>query len=345
MACPMKVQGLGSGSHAAGDYVELELFLPTTNGRMAVILRETHIVDDVKANVLTGTDILVPEQIDVFLSQQKAILSSCQGVKIKIYVTALSNQTNQILLSNDRMMIPACSSAMVQIKPIHKLPTDRDLLFKPKCRLAEAFTSIADHTLSQIRIQNDSNKAVVIPRHTHLGRIVEYEADGCFLASPDLLAIARKSLMQPSWIKRTFRTLLADAVAYNVVTDNPGKGHVTAQGITIYGTNAPTMEQINNVTSKYPSLWKDSGNVIDIPEKERMDIPLLDNWKELYKVGQSKIYPLGQKDWEIVDKAFDKLHQQDHMEWTSQATPLTYPCFVVWRNTPSGRKGRVVINV
>ena len=37
MASPMKVRGLGSGSHAAGDYVELELFLPTTDGRTAVI--------------------------------------------------------------------------------------------------------------------------------------------------------------------------------------------------------------------------------------------------------------------------------------------------------------------
>ena len=95
---------------------------------------------------------------------------------------------------------------------------------------------------------------MVIPRHTHLGRIVEYEADGCFLASPDLLAVVRKPSTQPSWIKRTFQTLLATAAAYNAVADNPGKEQVTAQGITIYRTNTPTMEQINNVTSKYPSL-------------------------------------------------------------------------------------------
>ena len=60
-----------------------------------------------------------------------------------------------------------------------------------------------------------------------------------------------------------------------------------------------------------------------------MDIPLLDNWKELYKAGQSKVYPLGPKDCEVIDQAFDQLHQQDCMEWTSQATPFTYPCFVV----------------
>ena len=76
-----------------------------------------------------------------------------------------------------------------------------------------------------------------------------------------------------------------------------------------------------------------------------MDIPLLDNWKQLYKAGQSKIYPLGQKDREVVDEAFDKLHYQDRMEWTSQAIPFTYPCFVVWRNTPSSQKGRVVIDI
>ena len=61
MASPMKVRGLGSSSHAAGDYVELDLYLPANHSRTAVIRREVHVVDDLKANILIGTDILVPE--------------------------------------------------------------------------------------------------------------------------------------------------------------------------------------------------------------------------------------------------------------------------------------------
>ena len=40
-----------------------------------------------------------------------------------------------------------------------------------------------------------------------------------------------------------------------------------------------------------------------------MEIPLLDNWQELYKSGQAKVYLLGTKDCKVVDEAFDKLHR------------------------------------
>ena len=33
------------------------------------------------------------------------------------------------------------------------------------------------------------------------------------------------------------------------------------------------------------------------------------------------------------------------MEWTSTATPFSFPCFVVWRDTPEGKKGRVVVDI
>lgn len=75
------------------------------------------------------------------------------------------------------------------------------------------------------------------------------------------------------------------------------------------------------------------------------DIPLLDNWRDLYKPGQAKVYPLGRQDKEVVNQAFDKLHTENRLEWASTSTPFTYPCFVVWRETPKGRKGRVVVDI
>ena len=77
-----------------------------------------------------------------------------------------------------------------------------------------------------------------------------------------------------------------------------------------------------------------------------MDIPLLDNWKEQYKPGQARVYPLGANDRAQVDKAFDKLHEQDHMEWTNTSTPVSFPCFIVWRTLPDDtQKGRVVVDI
>ena len=76
-----------------------------------------------------------------------------------------------------------------------------------------------------------------------------------------------------------------------------------------------------------------------------MDIPLLDNWRELYKPSQARVYPLGKADKQVIDEQFNKLHTQDRIEWTSSATPFSFPCFVVWKDTPTGRKGRVVVDI
>lgn len=62
------------------------------------------------------------------------------------------------------------------------------------------------------------------------------------------------------------------------------------------------------MVNKFPDLWRDTGNIIGIPEDQYMGIPLLDNWEDLYKPGQAKVYPLGQRDKDVIDKEFDKLY-------------------------------------
>ena len=65
----MKVQDLDFSSHAAEDYIELNLFFSADHSRTAVICYEIHIINDLKTNVLIETDILISEQINVLLSQ------------------------------------------------------------------------------------------------------------------------------------------------------------------------------------------------------------------------------------------------------------------------------------
>ncbi|KAF6235022.1 hypothetical protein HO173_006649 [Letharia columbiana] len=43
----------------------------------------------------------------------------------------------------------------------------------------------------------------------------------------------------------------------------------------------------------------------------------------------AKVYPVGQKDKEVIDATFDKLHDQGKMTWSMQPTPYSYPVFVV----------------
>jgi len=42
-----------------------------------------------------------------------------------------------------------------------------------------------------------------------------------------------------------------------------------------------------------------------------------------------RVYPLGTEDKKVVNKTFDRLHEQDRMSWTTTATLFSYLVFVV----------------
>lgn len=116
-------------------------------------------------------------------------------------------------------------------------------------------------------------------------------------------------------------------------------------GVTIHGSSQ-ARTSITQTVNTYPDLWKDTGNVVNIPESEHMEIPLVDNWESLYKPGQARVYPVSQRDKQIINTEFDKLHEQGRMKWITIATPFLFSCFVVWKNMLGGeRKGRVVVDI
>lgn len=57
----MKVKGLGSSLYDASKFDELEFNLPTLNGVITHIRRETLVVHNFDARILPGMDIVLPE--------------------------------------------------------------------------------------------------------------------------------------------------------------------------------------------------------------------------------------------------------------------------------------------
>lgn len=51
-----------------------------------------------------------------------------------------------------------------------------------------------------------------------------------------------------------------------------------------------------------------------ILNNELMNIFLFNNWRDIYKPKQAKIYLIGQQDREIIDKKFDIYHAQDRIK-------------------------------
>ena len=242
-------------------------------------------------------------------------------MKISIHVIILSDWINWTILFNDKTVISVYDYITVLILALNTLLlTNWDLLFELNCNSAEVYVFIINYILNWIQLCNNINKAVIISHYIWLNCIVKYEADSCFLISSDLLTVTKISVN--NWIKQTFQTLLVTITVYHIVINTWSmnklcKKHIINQNIIIYRKNPSTVKQIDAVVSHYSNLWKDYGNVIDISEREWMNILLLNNWKKLYKADQFKIYSLKLKNQKIIDKTFDKLHKQDWIDWTS----------------------------
>lgn len=52
----------------------------------------------------------------------------------------------------------------------------------------------------------------------------------------------------------------------------------------------------------------------------------------------ARVYSASQRDEEIIDDTFNKMHAQGKMIWCSQPTPYSYLCFMVWRDGKLGKK-------
>ncbi len=115
---------------------------------------------------------------------------------------------------------------------------------------------------------------------------------------------------------------------------------VLPNGATVYEGNPA----IRSVVEEFPELWREGG-FADVPQEEWMRIPLKSDWEQ-HVPRTARVYPLGKDAKEVVDKTFDKLHDQGRLSWTTESTPFSYPVFVVWKMMPDGtRKGRAVVDI
>jgi hypothetical protein len=73
MASPLKINGIAGNQHTSAEYVIATLQILGTDkdgSAEAVITRELHIVDHLDANILIGTDVMLPKKMDILLSDR-----------------------------------------------------------------------------------------------------------------------------------------------------------------------------------------------------------------------------------------------------------------------------------
>ena len=163
-----------------------------------------------------------------------------------------------------------------------------------------------------------------IPVHsfnkTRFGSFVEYDQNGIYLVDSNHVFPATGNIK--SWTFRTTKLIITITSAYamtfqtklSIFITGPAKlvmetnfptvyDLVILNGVIIYGS--PALQQsFFNVMNSYPSIWRDSGKTINVPEKQWLPI----NTKTCAKIDAVKMYPVGPQNRILIDKNFDELH-------------------------------------
>ena len=344
MASEITVRGIGADKHRTDEYVISPIYFRGTdnNGRQvqACIRREIHLVKGLKANILIGTDILTPEQFVLDLKKGVAVIGSC-SVTIPIASKRHAKAAiNRVVCLKETMTIPPRSQLRARIHHLN-LPEGRDFLFEPADLNFGLYAHVLGSETKGILLRNDEEKAVRVPRNFRLGRVIEIDYPNAYQLTQDgaldLAVRQSKQYHQNVYFQKLLRACLPPNVQkldQEVKTEN---------GITIHNANPNLTGRFIKLINDYSIIWTDQG-FATLPESEWMRIPLKENSSS--DSIKPTVYPLGIRDRELVDQTFDELHRKGRLQWTTQGTPWSYPCFVVWKLGPDGvKKGRVVVDV
>ena len=369
-ASPLVVRGIGSNRHTTAEYVNLDIYVPghhSSDGRPveALLKHMAFVVDNLRAKMLIGMDILAAEDIDLVISTRTGFIGSC-NITFQLTVTPPTRPfIKQEILLGKPTTVPAHAHMAIPVEQV-TLPSGEDFMFEPakNCPVA-LFASIVDSSFHAILARNDSNRPIHLPKKLQLGTVLDLEVNGCyhladFEEAHDLALRLPKQTHQTAWSKKAFAMLAdtsKDLVSERLLSKPSAKPTAAQQvsathatetvlpnGVTVYGTSE-AVTQLSAVIEEFAELWHDRGGAVDLPQEDWMHIPLRADWESKI-TGKPKVYPLGVKDRAIVDKVFDKLQAQGRLEYTKQPTPFCFPVFVVHKTLPDGTQhGRPVVDI
>ena len=269
---PIRIRDLGTKKHNACEYTIIPIYIPDSDSnKIALIRRKIHIVNNLSAKTLIDIDIIKSEEIVLDIDRDFATIESYNSLQISMSIMAKGPRTDTVIISKARFAIPAHSLLTIPIKQVD-LPPDRDLIFESEQLDTLTLSAhLVDHTLSQVLIRNDTDLPITLSRHTRLSKVLEYKTEKCYPVQINIknAPLADKSFKKAktrSFIKQAFRKLLKLTAAFDTVT-SASIETIHHTDTTIYG-DASVTQAIAVVADSFPNLWKNTGNVTNIPEDQ-----------------------------------------------------------------------------
>jgi len=102
--------------HYYDEYIILTIYLPDNNDQLAIIIKEMHIVNNLKIKMLVDINILILKNISIIFLSRKAIVSSCNDIELLLIVITQSiNSVQKIIMTYKNMIIQLRSHTNVLI--------------------------------------------------------------------------------------------------------------------------------------------------------------------------------------------------------------------------------------
>ena len=187
-----------------------------------------------------------------------------------------------------------------------------------------------------ILVYNVTTSFVRLSRKARFEALFEYEQNDAFLiiSTDAFLAIGNVKSWKSNLVKDimiaaavftglTQKPMLRNAVPETIVSEitvfmtetsvtqiDLNLEHIMFNGIIIYDISEVTT-QITSVIDEFSEIWKDQDVTVNISKEEWMFI----FFKSDAAFKPSRVYLVNQKDKNVIDETFNKLHDQGKMQW------------------------------
>ncbi|KAJ5494864.1 hypothetical protein N7463_010951 [Penicillium fimorum] len=171
---PVPVAGIGS-RHLSSAFVSFDAFFLGADNT-ACIRIEAHLVENLKAKLLIGMDVMGYEGFRLDFNAKTVKIASCMGLEIPISIHAKPHHAAQrAVYAAEYVVIPPRSVVRVPARVQAALPDDRDYVFEGRHRQAAFYSHLVDANFAWVQAVNDTGDLVALRQRDRTGTL--YEAD------------------------------------------------------------------------------------------------------------------------------------------------------------------------
>ena len=345
-----------------------------------VIEIEMHFIDDFAINMLLANDVIYSQNIKIDSEKRRFIIIKCENLRVSIDMfSRVISHVKRIIRFRQTYILQFDDFAKIFVTYHDFLFDDKNFLFEFHCQYDldyddDVYAHVVNNNLFKMFVRNVTIQFITLTKRARLNMIIEYNQAECYLImSKKSYKIVSNWMNDRSWKKQlivNFVTFVATYVILDIVSSDASSHesitssnefvasfasntqfavfivsqidsslkHVLFNDVIVYEVE---MFELINLMNNYQNIFRDFDFIVNIFENEWMFINF--KFETVFKF--NKMYFLKVKNRNFIDVIFDKLHQQNKLHWIVQSISFSYSAFVVWRDTLTDQKKRVVIDI